>query len=263
MRSILFRRLFSLVTVVGCLTSVLAETEDDLIVRIVRPIETEAKYHPADVEGWEMMFEARHPRGVKRIRLIGIGAKKPSEPWSDNYDSETGYFYVARRFKGSGARQYHIEIETLEGSIVRGKDIFVLDRFAHAQGNAQLGIIPEYQGFINLRDGDTVEASRPLYVAVDCMDPDGGLLVEDNVHKADDINGVLSVTLRIDGKVWETKVNSTEKPVGPDSESAARSFGLYEFKNIELSEGPHTLEIESKDRRGNVRTGPSITVRAE
>jgi len=95
------------------------------------------------------------------------------------------------------------------------------------------------------------------------MAPDGGFLVEDNRHIADDLNGVLLVTLKIDGKVWETKTNSTEEPIGAGSETAARSFGLYEFHDVFLSPGTHTLEIESKDRLGNVRTSPRISVKAD
>lgn len=239
------------------------EQVEDFFIRIVRPVKTEAKYHSPDVENWELMFEARHPDGVKRVRLIGIGAKKPNEPWSDDYDPKTGYFYQGRRFKGAGERKYFIEIETKKGEVVRCIEIFTLNSFAHAEGNRQLGIIPEYQGFINVCDGDTVDANTPLYIGVDCMDPDGGFLVEDNRHIADDLNGVLSVTLKIEGKAWETKTNSTEKPVGVGSETAARSFGLYEFFDVMLSPGTHTLEIESKDRLGNVRTGPSIIVKAD
>jgi|GEM_PF-5146435 len=248
---------------VAGLTQVLPAQDEDFCIHIVRPIKTAAKYHSSDVENWELMFDAKHPDGVKRIRLIGIGAKKPSEPWSDDYDPRSGYFYTARRFKGSGERKYFIEIETGKGEVVRSTEIYTLNRFAHADGNRQLGVIPEYQGFINLRDGDTVSANTPLYVGVDCVDPDGGFLVEDNRHKVDDLNGVLAVTLKIDGTAWKTKANSTEDPVGASSETAARSFGLYEFHDVTLSAGTHTLEIESTDREGNVRTGPSISVKAE
>ena len=244
------------------LGQVQAEPGDEVVMRLVRPVATEARYHSSDVENWELMFEARHPDGVKRIRLVGIEAKKPHEPWSDDYDPKSGYFYTRRRFKGSGERKYFIEIETGKGDLIRSKKIHTLDRFAHADGNRQLGIIPEYQGFINLRDGDTVEAGVPLYVGVDCMDPDGGVLVEDNRHVADDLNGVLSVSLKIDGKVWKTKTNSTKEPLGPGSESAARSFGLYEFHGVKLSKGVHTLAIESVDRLGNVRKTPGISVKA-
>lgn len=251
------------ILVMGSLAHAEPDQDKEFSVRIVRPVATKAKYHSSDVENWEMMFAASHPDGVKRIRLIGIGAKKASEPWSDDFDPKTGYFYSARRFKGGSERRYFIEIETGKGKVVRSPEVHTLNQFARAEGNRQLGVIPEYQGFINLRDGDPVAADKPFYVGIDCMDPDGGFLVEDNRHRADDLNGVLSVTLRIDGKVWQTKTNSTEKPLGPASETAARSFGLYEFHGVTLSSGIHTLEIESKDREGNVRTGPKISVRAE
>ncbi len=245
-----------------CCTSALAEEAKGPWARIIRPIETKSKYHSLDVEDWQLMFDAWHPDGVKRVRLVGIEAKVPFENWSTGRDPRTGFFYRARRYKSGVSRNYHIDIETEKGEVIQIEKIYVLDRFASDPQNSKLGIIPQYQGFINLRDGDNVKADSPLYVGVDCMDPDGGFLVEDNVHIADDLNGVLSVTLKIDGEVFETKTNSTKKPVGVGSETAARSFGLYEFQNVKLPEGKHQLEIESKDREGNVRTGPRITVTA-
>lgn len=263
MKPVIALKLLIILPFLFCCSQANAQQNKSPWARIVRPIETQSKYHSLDVEDWEIMFDAWHPDGVKRVRLVGIQAKMPFENWSESRDPQTGFFYRSRRYKSGVSRRYHIDIETEKGEVIRLEEVAILDRFASDPKNSKRGIIPQYQGFINLKDGDIVEANTPLYIGVDCMDPDGGFLVEDNVHVADDLNGVLSVTLKIDGTVLETKTNSTKEPVGVGSETAARSFGLYEFLNVQLAEGKHQLEIESKDRKGNIRTGPKITVTAK
>ena len=239
-----------------------SEDPNAIYMNIVRPIKTDFDYFPCDVEHLELMFEAHHPDGVKQVRLIGIDAKVPSEPWTTDFNPESGYFYKERRYKSAGDRKYYLELETDLGEIVRSEDIFVIDNLATVPGSNTLGVIPTYQGFINVKDGDELAADTPLYIGVDCMDPDGGFLVEDNLHVADDLNGILWVKLFVDGELVEKKTNSTESPLTVDSETAARSFGLYEFFNVSLFEGSHVLEIKSSDREGNINSGTSITVNA-
>ncbi|GAA4281697.1 hypothetical protein [Gaetbulibacter aestuarii] len=242
-----------------------AETTDqneEVVFKIIRPGDTDVDYFPVDVENIEMMFEVHHPDGVKQIRLVGIDAKNEAENWTDDFNPQSGYFYFERRFKGGALRDYRIEMETENGEFIVSEKIFYIDNFAHEPGNVQMGIIPTYQGYINLKDGDEVQAGTPLYIGVDSMDPDGGFLVEDNEHGLDDLNGILWVKLKIDGVVVETKTNSSELPLTPESETSARSFGLYEFFNIVLSEGVHTVQIESSDREGNINQCAPITITA-
>jgi len=231
---------------------------------VIRPIPG-TQTNPIRVGNYYMMLKFWHPDASKFCFRTAGGGKVYQETWRgiDERDSMTGYYYEARHFKGGGDRPYVFDVRTDSGDEVCGsQEITFGDIWARGEvvKGVRVGDIPEFDGFITIKEGDRVQANRPIYVAVECQDPDGGFIDPETHAGVNDLNGVLSVTLKIDGKVFETKKN-TEEPVA-GNETSARGFGLYEFW-VTMPVGKHTLQIETVDRENNHRVGSRITVDAQ
>jgi len=228
---------------------------------VIRPIPG-TKTNPVRVGNYYIMMKFWHPDASEFCFRTASGGKVYQEPWRriDEKDPVTGYYYEARHFKGGGDRPYVFDVRTDSGNEVCGsQEVSFGDVWTGGKvvKGARVPDIPEFNGFITIKDGERVEANTPIYVAVECQDPDGGF-VDPETHAGDnDLNGVLSVTLKVDGKVFETKKNAEEPVAG--NETAARGFGLYEFWPT-LPVGKHTLQIETVDRKGHMSDKEGTTV---
>lgn len=213
------------------------------------------------VEDYVMMVRATHPDGVKSVRVMKPVSKiGTAEPPFTGFDEDLGIFWTRRRFKSGGQLQYSIIIETEKGEEISSSGLYGDDGWRQIEYSKR---IPEYIRFINLRDGDPVKANQPFVIGVDAMDPDGSIhhLRTGHRYPVDDLNGVLSLSLKVNGQVVETRKNAPEEI--PANETAAVNSGFYKFHGVKLPRGSHRLSIESVDRRGNRMESEVITVRAD
>ena len=213
------------------------------------------------VEDYVMMVRATHPDGVKSVRVMKPVSKiGTAEPPFQVFDEDLGIFWTKRRFKSGAQLQYTIIIETEKGEEISSSERYGDDGWRQIEYRKE---IPEYLRFINLRDGDSIKANEPFVIGVDALDPDGSIHHQRTGHRypIDDLNGVLSIALKVNGQVVETKRNAPEAITA--NETAAVNSGFYKFYGIKLPKGSHRLSIESVDREGNRSESKVITVLAQ
>ena len=211
-------------------------------------------------EDYVMMVRAQHPDGVKTLQIMKPVSKiGKAEPPFQIFDEDLGIFWTKRRFKSGGSLQYSIIIETDKGEKVSSSELYGDEGWRRIEYGKE---IPECLRFINLCDGDSVQANQPFVIGVDAVDPDGSIHNHRNGHQypMDDLNGILSVSLQVNDQVVRTKMNAPESITA--NETAAVNFGFYKFYGITLPEGSHSLSIESEDRKGNRSESKAITVHA-
>lgn len=229
---------------------------EDLVLEFVRavPPQKGACY----VEDYVMMVRAKHPDGVRQLQIMRPVSKiGKAEPPFKVFDTDLGIFWTKRRFKSGSSLQYAIMIQTETGEEISSVETYGDAGWRRIEYGKS---IPEYLRFIGLQNGDSVKADQPFAIGVDAMDPDGSIHKQRKGHRypIDDLNGVLSVALKVNGQIVQTKKNAPE-PIAAN-ETAAVNFGFYKFYGIKLSKGSHQLSIESIDREGHRSESKAITL---
>ena len=284
----------SLVSAIMLTFGTTSEASDEMVMKILRPKPAGEQISPSYVELNYVLLDVRHPNGIEWVKAVKTKSKKGGPNVERTFYEKdrhpSGYFFFKRRFKSPEIRDYFLVVKPVGANCITSV----------VQSIEYRDEIPDYLGFVNLGDGDVVEANDPLdtndvtYIYLDCMDScgirgDGNFSAAKHVGYKDE-DGIDWIELVINGPGGKTVVtNSTalifdadQKYHGPywgdpvDPERTKRpaeswpegvawkpieGFGLYEFA-LALEPGSYTLGIRAKNNYDEIIEGPSITITA-